>query len=232
MIKERFYLFVLHIKNISKYIEKLKFEFAPQLGVKNVHIFWLYELYTHPEGLTASELASRAMISRSLISREIEDLLKKEYIQMQTDASGKPLSYNSHITLTEKGVALAKSISKKGLEVQSRVNEGISDEELVIFYGTLEKLYRHRLAEHGEVIDKKAKRRYILRRISRAVGRKRPLHGSSFPAVREQGERVFYDGVGILLASQVCAARIRKAFCVFVLVILITITSARLLIVM
>ena len=32
-------------------------------------------------------------------------------------------------------------------------------------YGTLEKLYRHRLAEHGEVIDKKAKRRYILRRI-------------------------------------------------------------------
>lgn len=160
MIKERFYLFVLHIKNISKYIEKLKFEFAPQLGVKNVHIFWLYELYTHPEGLTASELASRAMISRSLISREIEDLLKKEYIQMQTDESGKPLSYNSHITLTEKGVALAKSISKKGLEVQSRVNEGISDEELVIFYGTLEKLERNlkRISEEAEETKKRQKR--------------------------------------------------------------------------
>ena len=140
MIKERFYLFVLRINSISKYINKLKFDFAPQLGVKNVHIFWLYELYVHPEGLTASELASRAMISRSLISREIENLLENGYIQMQKNSKGKRMNYNAHITLTEKGVNLAQNISKKGMEVQSRVNQGISEEDLIIFYSTLEKL--------------------------------------------------------------------------------------------
>ncbi|MBQ8439577.1 MAG: winged helix-turn-helix transcriptional regulator [Clostridia bacterium] len=140
MIKERFYLFVLRINSISKYINKLKFDFAPQLGVKNVHIFWLYELYVHPEGLTASELASRAMISRSLISREIENLLENGYIQMQKNSKGKRMNYNAHITLTEKGVNLAQNISKKGMEVQARVNQGISEEDLIIFYSTLEKL--------------------------------------------------------------------------------------------
>lgn len=140
MIKERFYLFVLRINSISKYINKLKFDFAPHLGVKNVHIFWLYELYIHPEGLTASELATRAMISRSLISREIENLLENGYIQLQMNSTRKRINYNANITLTEKGVELAKNISKKGLEVQARVNKGISDEELLIFYNTLEKL--------------------------------------------------------------------------------------------
>lgn len=174
MIKERFYLFVLHIKSISKYIEKLKFEFAPQLGVKNVHIFWLYELYIHPEGLTASELAASAMISRSLVSREIEELLKKDYIQMQTDESGNPVSYNAHITLTEKGVALARSISKKGLDLQTRVGEGITEEELVIFYGTLEKLENNlrRIAEESEQAEKKRK---LLQRKSISASRRNSL---------------------------------------------------------
>ena len=140
MIKERFYLFVLRINSISKYINKLKFDFAPQLGVKNVHIFWLYELYVHPEGLTASELATRAMISRSLISREIENLLENGYIQLQKNSTRKRINYNANITLTEKGMELAKNISKKGMEVQSRVNQGISKEDLIIFYSTLEKL--------------------------------------------------------------------------------------------
>ena len=140
MLKERFYLFVLRINSISKYINKLKFDFAPQLGVKNVHIFWLYELYIHPEGLTASELASRAMISRSLISREIENLQENGYIEMQKNSKGKRMNYNALITLTEKGTELAKNVSKKGMEVQSRVNQGISEEELIIFYSTLEKL--------------------------------------------------------------------------------------------
>ena len=108
--------------------------------MKNVHIFWLYELYIHPEGLTASELASRAMISRSLISREIENLLENGYIQMQKNSKGKRMNYNAHITLTEKGMNLAQNISKKGMEVQSRVNRGISEEDLIIFYDTLEKL--------------------------------------------------------------------------------------------
>ncbi|MBQ8432157.1 MAG: MarR family transcriptional regulator [Clostridia bacterium] len=152
MIKERFSFFVLRINAISKYINKLKFDFAPCFGIKNVHIFWIYELHTHPEGLTASELASRNMISRSLISREIEDLLDRGYIQMEKNTRGKRISYNSRITLTESGKQLALSISKKGLEIQNRVSEGVSEHDLIIFYNTMEKMYNNlkRIAEEDE----------------------------------------------------------------------------------
>lgn len=139
--QQRFYIFTQLIDGVHKCIHKLKLDTAPYLGVKSVHIFWVYELYMHPEGLTAAELASRSMISRSLISREIESLQADGYIEIHETAHGKRKNYNSHITLTESGRALAQSITKEALTVQEGVRAGISDEELAAFYATLEKLY-------------------------------------------------------------------------------------------
>ena len=155
MIAERFYLFTLLIDGVHKCIHKIKIDTAPDFGVKSVHIFWIYELRAHPEGLTAAELASRSMISRSLVSRELEMLLKEGYIQMPMTAHGKRKNYNSRITLTEKGEALANAISEEGMRVQSDVNEGISEEEMTAFYVTLEKLHRNlrRVAKEREQLS-------------------------------------------------------------------------------
>ncbi|MBQ7347133.1 MAG: winged helix-turn-helix transcriptional regulator [Clostridia bacterium] len=154
MTVERFYLFTLLIDGIHKCIHKMKIDTAPYFGVKSVHIFWVYELHAHPEGLTAAELASRSMISRSLVSREIEMLLQDGYIQMPMSAHGKRKNYNSRITLTEKGEALACTISAEGIRVQNEVSEGISTAELAAFYVTLEKLYRNlkRVAKERESV--------------------------------------------------------------------------------
>ena len=141
--QQRFYIFTQLIDGVHKCIHKLKIDTAPYLGVKSVHIFWVYELFMHPEGLTAAELAARSMISRSLISREIESLQEDGYIEIHETAHGKRKNYNSHITLTESGKELAKSILNEALSVQAGVREGISDEELVAFYGTLAKLYEN-----------------------------------------------------------------------------------------
>ena len=141
--QQRFYIFTQLIDGVHKCIHKLKIETAPYLGVKSVHIFWLYELYLHPEGLTAAELASRSMISRSLISREIEGLQEDGYIDIHENAHGKRKNYNSHITLTDAGKALAQSIMKEALSVQNAVRAGIDDQELEAFYSTLEKLYQN-----------------------------------------------------------------------------------------
>lgn len=141
MIAERFYLFTLLIDGIHKCIHKIKIDVAPGFGVKSVHIFWIYELHSHPEGLTAAELAAKSMISRSLVSRELEMLLKQGYVQMPKTGHGKRKNYNAHITLTEKGEQLALSISAEGLQVQDRVAAGISPEELAAFYNTLQKIY-------------------------------------------------------------------------------------------
>ena len=135
----RFEKFTLLIDGIHKSINKLKFDTAPYLGVKSVHVFWVYELSLHPDGLTAAEIAAVSMVDRSLISREIAALKKDGYVECED--TGKKRSYNARITLTEKGRELAAKITKEAMYVQSMVDVGITAEELVGFYSTLEKLY-------------------------------------------------------------------------------------------
>ena len=129
------------IDGIHKSINKIKFDTAPFLGVKSVHVFWLYELAMHPEGLTAAEIAAVSMIDRSLVSREIAALKRGGYVECEE--TGSKRNYNARITLTEDGKQLAEKITREAIEVQSKVDAGITDEELESFYLTLEKLYKN-----------------------------------------------------------------------------------------
>ena len=127
------------IDGIHKCISKIKFDTAPDLGVKSVHLFWVYKLMLHPNGLTAAEIAAVNKVDRSLVSREIETLKKNGYVQ--TKDNGNKRSYNSRITLTESGLALAKRIKDEAIRIQEVVGANISEDELATFYVTLEKLY-------------------------------------------------------------------------------------------
>lgn len=135
----RFEKFTLLIDGIHKCINKIKFDTAPYLGVKSVHVFWVYRLYKHPEGLTAAEIAAVSMVDRSLVSREIEMLKENGYVVYEQ--TGRKRNYNSRITLTDSGVELAKKIQVEALEVQEAVGKGISADELETFYSVLEKIY-------------------------------------------------------------------------------------------
>ncbi len=135
----RFEKFTLLIDGIHKSIGKIKFDTAPYLGIKSVHVFWIYELSLHPDGLTAAEIAAVSMVDRSLVSREIAALKKDGYVA--SEDTGKKRNYNARITLTDKGRELAAKIVAEATRVQSQVGEGITEEELGGFYSTLEKLY-------------------------------------------------------------------------------------------
>ena len=135
----RFEKFTLLIYGIHKSINKIKFDLAPDLGVKSVHVFWVYELLLHPEGLTSAEIAAVSMVDRSLVSREIETLKREGYVTAED--SGKKRSYNARITLTEKGKELAEKIKSEAIRVQESADVGVTEEELESFYSTLEKLY-------------------------------------------------------------------------------------------
>lgn len=134
----RFAKLALLIDGIHKSIHKMKVEAAPHLGIKAVHIFWIYELMNHTEGLTGAELAAKTMIDRSLISREIEVLKRNGFVRSE-DGSGKR-NYNARIFLTDEGLALAERILEKVKRVQHEVDRGITDGELESFYSTLTKL--------------------------------------------------------------------------------------------
>ena len=135
----RFEKFALLIDGVQKCIQRFKNSIAPALGIKSVHVLWIYELYIHREGLTSAELAVRSNIDPSLISRELATLKKQGYITKEVTPGKR--NYNSRITLTEEGEALAKKIYVKALDVQGKVDDGVSTKDLVVFYSVLEKLH-------------------------------------------------------------------------------------------
>jgi DNA-binding MarR family transcriptional regulator len=158
MEAERFNQFVQLIESIHKSVNKIKLSVAPTLGVKSVHIFWLYELMAHPAGLTATTLAAKSRIDRSLISREVEELCERGYVEVTGGGGQKRKNYNSRIRLTEQGRALAATITTYALAAQSAADIGIGEEELTSFYATLEKLSANlaRVAEQPGKLEQDA----------------------------------------------------------------------------
>lgn len=138
----RYEKFTLYIDGIHKAINKLKVDVAPRLGVKGVHLFWIYKLLEYPEGLTAQEIATVSMIDKSLVSREIAALKRDGYIETK-GKEGNKRSYNARHFLTESGRELAMNIISEVTRVQSAADEDISESELISFYNTLEKIHKN-----------------------------------------------------------------------------------------
>ena len=149
MKEERFEQFSSLISGIYRDIQKLKTKWAEPLGMKSVHIFWVYLLKNHPEGLSASELSRHSQSNRSLVSREIQELINLGYVY--AEETPKQRRYGQKMRLTESGLTVAQRISDASLEIQSAVNAGIPEDDLITLYRTLEILMRnfHTLADES-----------------------------------------------------------------------------------
>lgn len=147
MENERFEQFNSLISGIYRDIQKLKAKWTEPLGMKSVHIFWVYLLKNHPEGLTAMELSQYSQSNRSLVSREIQELIDLGYVCTQEGSTQR--RYGQKLRLTAEGITAANRIAEATVDIQNQVNAGISEEELVILYRTLGILMAnfHRLAE-------------------------------------------------------------------------------------
>ena len=130
--------FAALIAVIHEGMRKAKADCARTLGLKPVHTFWIYLLKARPEGLSATQLAAASKTSASLVSREIEALVKQGLLQGPTQ-SGKR-RYGFKFRLTPAGQAAAEALFAFGDDVQRAVNAGIAPEDLVIFYRTLRAL--------------------------------------------------------------------------------------------
>ena len=138
MKTDRFENFVLLIESVHKCINKVKQEIILESSIKSVHTLWLYKLLQSPEGLTATEIAAKSGIDRSLVSREIRALIKSGYIVTENEEGKR--GYNARITLTEPGKVIAERIAAEALSVQEAVSRDISKDELETFYEVLEKI--------------------------------------------------------------------------------------------
>ena len=132
---ERFEQFNALISGIYRDIQKLKTKWSEPLGMKAVHIFWVYLLKKHPDGLTASELSRYNQSNRSLISREIQELIDLGYVMQEHTESRR---YGKKLILTQAGHKVAQRIAEEALIIQNQVNTGIPEEDLIVFYRTFQ----------------------------------------------------------------------------------------------
>ena len=148
MEAERFEQFSSLISGIYRDIQKIKAKWTDPLGMKAVHIFWVYLLKNHPDGLSASELSRHSQSNRSLVSREIQDLINLGYVQAE---NSKHRRYGQKLTLTQSGQEVAERISEASLEIQNQVSANIPEEDLIVLYRTLGILMEnfHQIAEQS-----------------------------------------------------------------------------------
>ena len=147
MEEERFEQFSNLISGIYRDIQKLKTKWTAPLGMKAVHIFWVYLLKNHPGGLTASELSRHSQSNRSLVSREIQELMDLGYVQAEKSTGHR--RYGQKLILTQAGRDVADRISEASLEIQRQVSAEIPEADLIVLYRTLGILMEnfHRLTE-------------------------------------------------------------------------------------
>ncbi len=141
MQEERFEEFSNLMTGIYWDIQKIKGLGNQLFGMKSVHVFWVYLLRNHPEGLTASELSRFSQSNRSLVSREIDELVQLGYVE--TRQQGSRRRYGWRFTLTQQGQEAAARISQISVHIQSRVSAGIPLADLETFYRTCRTLLKN-----------------------------------------------------------------------------------------
>ncbi len=133
-MEQRFEKFTVLITNISRSIHKLKAEEMAEFELKSSHVSCLYYLYKDAP-LTAKELCDLSDEDKANISRAIKYLEERGYLICKSKAQKR---YQSPLELTEEGREIGGRLVEKIDSILSLAGEGVSDEDRMIMYRSLE----------------------------------------------------------------------------------------------
>ena len=134
MSQERFEDYVELIDALSKEIRRIKSAEAERLGFKGADVMCLYYLVKHPEGLTASDLARLADVSRAAMSRTVSRLAEGGLVEV---GAGDSARYRAPVRLTEKGIAATRPIEDIIGRVLASTGSVLSGEQRTQMYDGL-----------------------------------------------------------------------------------------------
>ena len=134
-MKNRFEMFTNLISKINQQIRRIKMHEVAEFGLKSSHVECLYYLFKYGE-LTSTELCGYCDEDKASISRSVLNLTNNGYIKC-ADGKGRR-KYRSHLTLTEKGMLVGKSISEKIDKVLFSSSSGLTEEQRQSCYYGLE----------------------------------------------------------------------------------------------
>ena len=132
---ERFEKFSLAIAEISRFWHKIAGEELAKYGLKSSHITYLLTLYRYPEGLTAPKLAELCGRDKADVSRMLSILESKGLVRKESTGTSR---YRGLLLLTDEGKTVASALSERAERAEERAGDGLTDENRVIFYESLD----------------------------------------------------------------------------------------------
>ena len=132
-IIDRFKTFTVLIDKLKRSIRKIKTAEMSEYELKSPHVSCLYYLYSS-EPMTSKELAEMCEEDKASVSRSIEYLEEQGYIVCETK---KQKRYKAPLILTEKGIEVAKIISKKINRILYEASVGLPEEDRTVMYRSL-----------------------------------------------------------------------------------------------
>lgn len=135
-MQERFEIFTVLTAHIARSIRRIKAEATAEFGLKVGHVSCLYYLFRSGP-LTLTELCELCEEDKANLSRSVDHLEKNGYI---TQPEGREGHYKRRFRLTEKGNAVAKTLSQRVKLVLDEVSYGISEEERAVMYRCLSQI--------------------------------------------------------------------------------------------
>ena len=129
-MRQRFETFTVLINKINRNIRKLKNQEMAEYGLRSTHVTCLYYLYS-AQSLTATELCERCEEDKATISRALDFLEKKGFIECRSRTAKR---YKSPLYLTEKGKEAGKKVFDAVDRVLDQVDEGLTEEQRSVFY--------------------------------------------------------------------------------------------------
>ncbi len=133
-MEERYQLFTTLIAKCARAIKKIKSSEMSEFHLKGLHVSCLYYVYINGKPLTATELCDICDEDKANISRAIDMLEEGEFVVCPSKTQKK---YNCPISLTEKGIFVAKRVAEKIDTIVSTASKGLSEDNRKIFYASL-----------------------------------------------------------------------------------------------
>ncbi len=134
----RYESFSVSISSIYKYIQKIEREVMIKLGLKGPHAQIITILSHFPDGVTSAQLSKLSEKNKAAISRTIAELENNGLVKRQNKTGN---FYRALVCLTDDGKRVADTISDRASKAVELVGNGITSEERVVLYRSLEIIY-------------------------------------------------------------------------------------------
>ena len=133
----KFQLFNKRLLQITNEIQRLRLLYLKQFGLTGIHFVCIVALDGKGE-LTAKELMEEDVVDKAQVSRALNDLIDKCYVQAVPGQTG---VYKKKYALTDKGREMAGKVKQIAADIVLKADEGISEEDIAVMYSTLDRIY-------------------------------------------------------------------------------------------